>query len=128
MTAVGNSVDHLTADGVWRSEGTVEIHVIPDGSDTGFSMSMKCKSKYTWEVKDGAIWSTPVEVTTSDHQVDFPELMELLKEMDEELQKDKTPEKSFVVARDRDLLIMQVHETPITSQMRRKAEPAPSGR
>jgi hypothetical protein len=69
-----------------------------------------------------------VEITTTDHQVDFPELMEILKEMDEELQKDKKAEKSFVVARDRDLLIMQDHEMPMSSQMRRKVDPAPSGR
>jgi hypothetical protein len=128
MTVVGNSVDDFGADGVWRSEGTLEFLIIPDGSDTGFKMSMKCKLKATWEVKDGAIWSTPVEITTTDHQVDFPELMEILKEMDEELQKDKKAEKSFVVARDRDLLIMQDHEMPMSSQMRRKVDPAPSGR
>lgn len=128
ITAVGNSVDHLTADGIWLSEGNLEILVIPDGKDTGFKMSMKCKSKETWEVKDGVIWSKPVDVTTSDYQVDFPELMEVLNGVAEELRKDKTPEKSFVLARDRDLLIMQDQETPLTWQMRRKKDPAPSGK
>jgi len=118
------SVDVFGADGSHQSKGTVEMEFTPADAEEGFTMSFDFENTGRWEEKDGKIVTKTDKATTANHKAEIEELKEAVDEMAAEMRKTDEADESWMIVRDRDLILFEESEQGITAQMKRKKEPA----
>jgi hypothetical protein len=114
------SVDVFGAEGSHQSKGSVEMEFTPADAEEGFSMSFDYENTGRWEEKDGKIVVHTGKVTTANHKAEIDELKEAVDEMAAEMSKTEEPDESWMIIRDRDLILFEESEQGITAQMKRK--------
>lgn len=110
MTVAVTSVDEFQPGGRFGSVGSTKILMIPQGESKGSPLSFDFIDEGTWEVKNDQVIITTTEMKTSNHKASNAELKELLEELIKEIREDKTPEKSWVISRDPDFMLLQEAE------------------
>lgn len=117
------SVDVFGEDGGHHSKGTMEMEITPPDSEDGFTMSFDFETTGRWEEKEGRVVVHADKATTANHRSEIEELKEVLEEMAAEMRKTTEPDKNWLIALDRDLVLFEESEAGVTGQMKRRNAP-----